>query len=229
MRLALTALALLAVLCSPAAAFEWPDQVEVGQLLILEAPQGATCSWEVSGQDGDGDPYEPVWREFPGAVVVETRYVGLVTISLQTDATRGLRNVTWSVGVGEGADPGPDPVPPPLPVRLFVVVVYEEGDRDDYTTAQLDAIDSMEMREYMEGHGHFLRVVDQDIKGGDGAPPKTIVSFLSRAESHRPTGESKNSHLPRIIVSDQNAEILVDEMVVDEMRVLSVLKKFGGE
>lgn len=102
-------LAVLLFFCSPLSAtgLDWPVQVEVGQLLILDAPPGVVCTWQVSGQDVDGDPYDPVWREFPGAVVVETRYGGLLTVGLKTNATRGLRNVTWSVAVG--SDPGDDP------------------------------------------------------------------------------------------------------------------------
>lgn len=89
---------------------DWPDQVAVGQLLILDAPLDVTCTWQVSGQDVDGDPYEPAWREFqvPSAIVIETRYVGSVTVSLATDAKRGLMNVVWCVGIGDdsGDDPG---------------------------------------------------------------------------------------------------------------------------
>lgn len=91
-----------------AAGLDWPDQVAVGQLLVLDAPEGVTCTWEVSGQDVDGDAYEPVWREFPGAVAIETRYGGLLIVSLKTDAKRGLRSVTWAVGVGGDLDDDPD-------------------------------------------------------------------------------------------------------------------------
>lgn len=105
--------ALVLAFTSPAAALDWPwpDQVEVGQLLVLDAPPDVTCTWEVSGQDVDGDAYEPVWREFPGAVAIETRYGGVLTVSLKTDAKRGLRSVTWVVGVGgdSGDDPDDDP------------------------------------------------------------------------------------------------------------------------
>ena len=104
----LAAFALL-IVCSllPAAGLDWPEQVAVGQLLILDAPEGVTCTWEVSGQDVDGDPYDPVWREFPGAVAIETRYGGLLTVGLKTDAKRGLMDVRWCVAVG--GDPGDDP------------------------------------------------------------------------------------------------------------------------
>jgi hypothetical protein len=121
-----------------------------------------------------------------------------------------------------------------VPSNLFVVLIYEDGDRDDYTKAQLDAIDSVEMREYMESHGYFLRVVDQNVVGGDGKPTKNIASFLIRAEGHRPDGtpeddEPQNPHLPRIIIADQNAEILVDVIVTDEASTIDALKKHGGE
>jgi hypothetical protein len=101
---------LLLLLSSSLSALDWPDQVEVGQLLILDAPPDVACTWEVSGQDVDGDPYDPVWREFPeeGAVVVETRYGGSLTVSLKTDAKHGLVDVRWCIAVGDdsGGVPG---------------------------------------------------------------------------------------------------------------------------
>lgn len=222
--LQILSIALVLAFTSPASALDWPSTVEVGQLLILDAPPGVACTWEVSGQDVDGDPYEPAWREFTeaeaGAVVISTQHRGALTVSLQTDAKRGLRNVTWVVGVGEGDDDSDDDPPPPPPVRLFAVLVYEESDRDDYTKEQLDAIDSVEMREYMESRGHSLRVVDKDVTDGEGNPPASIASFLQRA---------KAQSLPRIIVADQSSEILVDVMVTDKASTIDALKKYGGE
>jgi len=207
----------------PADALDWPSDVEVGQLLILDAPEGVACTWEVTGQKGDG-PYEPVWREFPGAVAVETRYVGLLTVSLTTDATRGLRDVRWSVAVGGGDDPNPDPdpdpPPPPPPGRIFAVMVFENGDRDDYTVDQLATIESESVREYMVRKGYGFDCVDQDVKGEDGTPPVHLRSFLDRA---------KGKALPRIIVVDRNGKPLIDELIESEERVLKILKKYGGE
>ena len=106
-------LAVSLLFCSSAVGLDWSDQVEVGQLLILDAPPDVTCTWEVTGEDVDGDPYDPVWREFPkaGAVVVETRYGGSVTVSLTTDAKRGLMNVVWCVAVGGDSGDNPDDNP----------------------------------------------------------------------------------------------------------------------
>ena len=60
MRLLFATTALVVLFWSPAAALDWPAAVDVGQLLILDGPPGVNCKWEVSGQDVDGDPYEPV-------------------------------------------------------------------------------------------------------------------------------------------------------------------------
>jgi hypothetical protein len=221
-RFAVSAIWLMA--CCPVLALDWPDQVEVGQLLILDAPEGVACTWEVSGEDLDGDPYDPVWREFPGALVVESRYHGLVTVGLSTDARRGLNSIRWSVVIGDddepGPDPDPDPDPPPVPAKLFAVIVYEEGDRDAYTVDQIDAMDSEAVRDYMDRKGFRFRSVDKDITDGDGNPPASIASFLQRAK-----GES----LPRIIVADRDGEVLYEKVVRSEDQVLKALKHYGGE
>jgi len=223
----LTLVVIVLMLCSPVTALDWPDAVDVGQLLILDAPEGVACTWEVSGQDADGDPYDPVWREFPGAVVVETRYRGLLTVGLQTDAKRGLRNVTWSVGVGEGEDeeddPSPDPDPPP-PGKIFAVMIEETGDRDEYTPQQIQALIAKSDLDYMNAKGYLYRKVDQDVvepdgQGGDRVP-LAIASFLQRAQ---------NQTLPRLIIADESGAVLYDDVVVDEASVLRTLKQYGGE
>jgi len=220
----LAALAIWLMACCPVLAFDWPAQVEVGQLLVLEAPEGVACTWEISAVDVDDQPYDPVWREFDGGVVViETRYGGILTAALKTDAKTGLSEIRWGVSVGGAPDPDPpppDPPVPPKPTKLYAVIVYEEYDRDDYTADQLTAIDSLAVREYMEGKGYDFNSVDDDVKNADGNTPLNIASFLQRAEGQK---------LPRIIVADQGGDVLVDELVKTEGQLLSVLKKHGGE
>ena len=206
-------------------AFDWPDQVEVGQLLVLDAPPDVACAWGVSGQDVDGAPYEPVWREFPGALVVSTQHGGLLTVSLTTDANRGLRNVTWCVAVGDddGPDPGPDPIPPP-PGKIFAVMIEETGDRDEYTPEQIQALIAKGDLDYMKAKGYLYRKVDQHVvepdgQGGDRTP-LAIASFLQRG---------KNQHLPRLIIADDSGAVLYDDVVADEASVLRTLKQYGGE
>ncbi len=223
MRLTLAVITLLLIFCRTVVGLDWPHQVAVGQLLILDAPPNVACTWEVSGEDSEGADFKPVWREFPGAVVVETAVPGAVTVSLTTDAQRGLRNVTWCVGVGEETDPRPDPVPPPSG-KIFAVVIEETGDRDKYTPQQVQALIAKSDLDYMKSKGYLYRRVDRDVvepdgQGGDRTP-LAIASFLQRA---------KGQTLPRLIIANESGAVLYDGVVVDEASVLRTLKQYGGD
>lgn len=165
------------------------------------------------------------------ALLIETSETNQFILVLSSPTAEGgvvLSLHTFTVGES-GPEPGPDPTPdpdpppppPPPPVQnIFAVIVEETDDRDELSAAQVAALDSTEIRDYMAEHGHQFRVVDQDVKGPDGKRPPSIASFLQRAE---------NRPLPRLIVSDQAGEVLADDLVESEPAVLKTLKQYGGD
>ncbi|HUS83669.1 MAG TPA: hypothetical protein VMX56_00870 [Anaerolineales bacterium] len=223
----ITALTIWLMVCCSVLALDWPEQVEVGSLLVLDAPEGAACAWGISATDIDGATYDPVFREFPGALAVETRYGGVLSVVLKTDAKRGLSEIHWSIGVGDAEpqpDPGPDPQPPPVVGRIFAVLVEETENRAACTPEQRLALVTTADLDYMRGKGYLYRKVDQDVvepdgQGGDRVP-LDIASFLQRADGQP---------LPRLIIADERGGILHDAVITDEAGVLRTLKQYGGE
>lgn len=232
-RRSITALAVWLMACCSVLALDWPEQVEVGSLLILDAPEGVACAWGVSGIDVDGDVYEPAWREFQAAVAVETRYPGELTVDLQTSAKRGLKKITWTILVGSDIPDPPDPIPLPS-TKIFACLIEESDDRDEYTVEQVNAITAEEDTAYMTAHGYSYRKLDQDVKEPDGQggerTPLAWASFILRAQSHASAngGDRSNLHLPRLIISDNTGKTIYHDEVVTGP-VLEILKRYGGE
>lgn len=166
MRLLFATTVLVVMFCCPATALDWPDQVAVGQLLVLEAPEGVDSSWEVSGEDIDGDPYDPVWREFPGAVVVETRYGGSLTVSLKTNAKRGLMDVRWCIAVG--TDSGDDPDDETDNLVRFVMKETAKVETDPIERAEIAEIFKQLTR----------RIESGDLRGSDAVMKATKATIF---------------------------------------------------
>ena len=233
LRIFAAVLACFAAAVAYAQGVDWPDQVPVGSLLVLDAPAGTACTWAVSTTDIDGATYDPVFREFPGALVVETRYGGALVIVLKTDAKRGLSEITWTILVGSDIPDPPDPIPLPS-TKIFACLIEESDDRDEYTVEQVNAITAEEDTAYMTAHGYSYRKLDQDVKEPDGQggerTPLAWASFILRAQSHASAngGDRSNSHLPRLIISDNTGKTIYHDEVVTGP-VLEILKRYGGE
>jgi len=246
-RMLLALLAVLAVLAarSRAAALDWPEAVDVGQLLVLEVPAGLVCQWTAAGTDYQGTAYEPAIREFPGALVIETRYAGTITVGLKTDAKRGVLDVRWAIFIGDQApEPPPGPEPPPPPGEIFAVLIEETAERLRLTEGQRAAVTSSEAHALMKARGYQYRVVDIDVVDADGKTPRELAPFILLARNHqaelsqiveiqkppagRPVPTANLSALPRLIIANSKGAVLYDQPVVDEATNLAALKRFGG-
>jgi hypothetical protein len=113
----------LAITPAPA---DWPTQVEVGELLVLEAPEDAQgVAWSVY-------PTETDCREFATerAIVVATSHAGVVIVAMASGSADAVTVCQLAIVIGQPSpEPGPvPPVPdPPTPVvgKLHVLLIYE--------------------------------------------------------------------------------------------------------
>lgn len=96
-----------------------------------------------------------------------------------------VKKVQVETGAGPQPPPEPDPKPKPdpepdvTPAKLIVVIVDETSDRATALRGKL-LFDPVIAAHFQE-KGHAWRVLDRDVVGADGKPPKDVERFLKMA------------------------------------------------
>ena len=118
---------------------------------------------------------------------------------------------------------GPEYVVTPIigPQEIAVVIVEERGDRFGLPREQLQAITSVELRDYCEQHNYPLRILDDDVTAPKG---KELSGYVKTALAMAKAG----GKLPWLIVVSKTGSVLVDEPLGSEGDMLSAVKKYGG-
>ena len=178
---------------------DWPGpaQVEVGELLILRAPEAEQHAWSVW-------PDEARYAVFEGGtiLVVETATLGgRVLASASLDVAGGLSVEQHEVIVGERIEPDPPPPPPPpVTEELWVMVIEESSQR---TPEQAAVLVSRKVLDWFRSNEkRHWRLIDQDVVGESDEVPEDLAKWLKMAE-----GQS----LPRVFIINENGG-LVDQM-----------------
>lgn len=112
----------------------------------------------------------------------------------------------------------PGPVPGPVtPTRLFIVVVEETAELAVNRGALFSA---PALRQRVEGKKHVLRVVDRDVVGADGTPPKDVARFLEAAAGR---------NYPQVFLVDESGRTrFAGPLPADPMKMLDLITSVGG-
>ena len=131
---------------------DWPTEVEVGELLILNAPPEATgVAWSLF-------PPETGYRAFETekAIVIKTRASGTIIVAMAEGTAETVTVCQAAIMIGEG-EPGPNPGPFPGPIiegKLHVLLLYETApNQPGSLSQQQEGIPTAkDMLEYLGAH-----------------------------------------------------------------------------
>jgi len=118
-------------------------------------------------------------------------------------------------------DPPDPPLPPDPPVpgeKWQVAIVFERTQLDNLPWSQRTIIGSLVFRERLREAGHRLvAIVDQDVEGADGKPPKDLAAYLNAC---------KGDPVPRICLAPLKGGPVRDfPLPMTEDEVFALLEK----
>jgi len=126
--------------------------------------------------------------------------------------------VVYTKKLPDGARPVlPEPV---TPGEIIVLFVYESDDLDNYTFDQRVAMDSGNVRDYLNSHNYEWRKFDQNKFDTVDKIPEELQKWADVMKGNRES-------LPWIYVSTGKAGI--EGGFTDEAQVLTVLETWGGK
>lgn len=136
------------------------------------------------------------------------------------------KNLTINIGEIPDVNPNPKPTPKPTPdpvvvtdQKLFIVYVESDG---NFVNNRGVFISSPEIVARIKDKGHKVRIVDKDVIGIDGQPPKDVKRFLDACVG---------KDYPQLFIVDQKGATLKqfdwsnDKQPTD---LINILKSFGG-
>lgn len=139
------------------------------------------------------------------------------------DSKASVETVRVTVVIGKGVPPKPDPdikpTPDPVPVvgSIWILVIEETSMASDsrgrfFSNAALAA--------RLKAKSHKYRVVDKDVVGPDGRPPRDLAPWLEKA---------KAKTLPALWLINSAGDVLFEgDMVRTPQDLIKILDKIGG-
>ena len=177
------------------------------------------------------------WTVPPGAEVVDNgaelkviRFAGnhLFQCRVVTWTPDGFQQETYQLRIRfqspEPIPPPPPPVPPEPPEpptpevkTLWLVVVEETADAKEDRAAWLTYAPLVD---YFKAKKHRFRVIDKDVKGPDGQPPRELQPYIAAAQV---------GPLPFLFLVNESGDVLYrGGLPSTPADLLSLVKKVGG-
>lgn len=231
MRAAVAILACLAsaAVAAPPAPPPSAVKVTVGELARVEITPDAAggVGWASGAADADLFVDELASRAGKTRLLLQAKRAGTYRVVLWTKGeTDSVFVEVVATGAGPTPDPGPKPGPTPEPTPSpdrrdvsYRMVFIEEtstaaaGRGALFTDKPLDA--------RMKEKGHSFRIVDKDVTGADGKPPKDLAPLLDLA--------AKKTY-PQLFLVDKEGKLpsLQFDAPTDAAALIKLLTANGG-